>query len=127
MTLMEHGQPLRVYKVALGRQPIGAKERRGDHKTPEGLYVVDSKQSKSRFDLALHISYPSAADRERARNHGVDPGGEIEIHGLERTFSWLGSLHRLIDWTDGCVAVTDSEIEEIWPLVPIGTVVEIRP
>jgi murein L,D-transpeptidase YafK len=124
---MEHGQALKVYKVALGTQPVGAKEQRGDHKTPEGLYVVDSKKPKSRFDLALHISYPSASDRSRAQDRGLDPGGDIEIHGLERPFSWLGSLHRLIDWTDGCVAVTDSEIEEIWPLVPVGTVVEIRP
>lgn len=127
MTVMEHGHALKVYKVALGRQPIGTKEQLGDHKTPEGLYVVDAKKSKSRFDLALHISYPSVADRERAQARGLDPGGDIEIHGLERPFSWLGSLHRLIDWTDGCVAVTDSEIEEIWPLVPAGTVVEIRP
>jgi murein L,D-transpeptidase YafK len=126
MTLMAHGKVLRVYEVALGRKP-GAKERRGDHKTPEGLYVVDGKNSKSRFDLALYISYPNAIDRARAKELGVDPGGDIEIHGLERPFSWLGSLHRLADWTDGCVAVTDAEIEEMWPLVPIGTAVEIRP
>jgi murein L,D-transpeptidase YafK len=127
MTLMGQGQVLRSYTVALGREPLGPKERAGDHKTPEGQYVVDAKNAKSRFHLALHISYPNATDRERARKLGVDPGGDVEIHGVGRAFFWVGSLHRWIDWTDGCVAVTNSEIEEIWPLVPVGTRVEIRP
>jgi len=127
MTFMRDGKTLKTYKVALSRQPVGPKERAGDHKVPEGEYVVDSKNPQSRFDRALHISYPNAADRERARELGVDPGGNVEIHGVGRAFFWLGSLHRWIDWTDGCVAVTNSEIEEIWPLVPVGTPVEIRP
>jgi murein L,D-transpeptidase YafK len=127
MTLMGHGQVLRIYKVALGTKPLGAKEQAGDHKTPEGQYVIDSMNARSRFHLALHISYPNTVDRERARELGVDPGSDVEIHGLGRAFFWLGSLHRRIDWTDGCVAVTNSEIEEIWPLVSVGTPVEIRP
>jgi murein L,D-transpeptidase YafK len=98
-----------------------------DHKTPEGTYFVDSKKAKSRFDLALHLSYPNAADRARAQKLDADPGGDIEIHGLEPALAWFGPAQRLVDWTDGCVAVTDSEIEEIWPVVPVGTVVEIRP
>jgi murein L,D-transpeptidase YafK len=127
LTLMRSGEVLKRYKVALGGHPVGAKEREGDHKTPEGEYIVDSKQWQSRFHLALHISYPSAADRERARKLGVDPGGAIMIHGLENKYAWVGAMHRQIDWTDGCIAVTNAEIEEIFRLVPVGTRVEIRP
>ncbi|HSC44717.1 MAG TPA: L,D-transpeptidase family protein, partial [Candidatus Acidoferrum sp.] len=81
----------------------------------------------SQFHLALHVSYPNASDREHARKLGVRAGGNIEIHGLGKGFAWLGSMHTRMDWTDGCIAVTNSEIEEIWPLVPVGTIVEIRP
>jgi murein L,D-transpeptidase YafK len=127
MTLMRDGKVLKTYKVALSREPVGAKERTGDHKVPEGEYVVDSKNPHSRFHLALHVSYPNAADRERARKLGVKPGGNIEIHGLDSKYAWVGRLQRQVDWTDGCVAVSNSEIEEIWPLVRVGTAGEIRP
>jgi murein L,D-transpeptidase YafK len=127
MTLMAGGKAIKTYKVALGTQPIGAKDRQGDHKTPEGEYVIDAKIPNSRFHRALHISYPNATDRERARKLGVNPGGDVEIHGLEAKYAWLGKLHRQTDWTDGCVAVTDEEIDEIWPMVSVGTPVEIRP
>ena len=127
MTLMHGDKILKTYKVALSREPIGAKEREGDHKVPEGEYVIDSKNPHSRFHLALHVSYPNAADRERARRLKVKPGGNIEIHGLDSKYAWVGGLHRQVDWTDGCIAVTDSEIEEIWTSVPVGTKVEIRP
>ena len=127
MTLMRGSHVVKTYMVALGRQPVGAKDREGDHRTPEGQYIIDSKIADSRFHLALHISYPNAADRARALKLGVNPGGAVEIHGLESRYAWLGPLHRQIDWTDGCVAVTNSEIDEIWPLVPVGTPVEIRP
>jgi murein L,D-transpeptidase YafK len=118
---------LKTYSVALGGAPVGAKERQGDHKTPEGTYVIDSKNQHSQYHLALHVSYPSASDRERARKMGVDPGGDIMIHGLPPGYGWLGASHRRIDWTDGCIAVTNKEIEEIWGLVKVGTVGEIRP
>jgi murein L,D-transpeptidase YafK len=127
MTVMADGKPIKTYKVALGTQPIGAKERQGDHKTPEGNYTIDAKIPSSRFHRALHISYPNAADRERAQKLGVSPGGAVEIHGLEAKYAWLGKLHRQTDWTDGCIAVTDEEIDEIWPLVSVGTPVEIKP
>jgi len=127
MTLMAAGKPLKTYKVALGSQPVGAKEREGDHKTPEGNYMIDSKVEHSRFHRALHISYPNQADRERARKLGARPGGAVEIHGLGDKFGWVGALHRQTDWTDGCVAVTNEEIDEIWPLVAVGTPVEIKP
>jgi murein L,D-transpeptidase YafK len=127
MMLMQGTKVLKTYKVALSREPVGAKERTGDHKVPEGEYVVDSKNPHSRFHLALHISYPNAADRERARKLGVKPGGNIEIHGLDSKYAWVGSLQRQVDWTDGCIAVTNAEIEEISAMVPLGTPVEIRP
>ena len=127
MTLFRDDKVLKAYKVALSTDSVGPKEREGDHKVPEGLYVVDAKNAHSKFHLALHISFPNAADRERARKLGVKPGGNIEIHGLGPNFGWVGSLHRQVDWTDGCIAVTNSEIEEIWPLVPVGTPVEILP
>jgi murein L,D-transpeptidase YafK len=127
MTLIRGTQILKTYSVALGTVPIGAKEKQGDHKTPEGNYVIDAKNAHSRFHLALHISYPRAEDRERARKLRVSPGGDIMIHGLASSFAFLGALHRQTDWTDGCIAVTNPEIEEIWRLVPVGTTVEIRP
>jgi murein L,D-transpeptidase YafK len=127
MTLLSGGKTLKTYKVALGGVPVGPKRVEGDHKTPEGNYVIDAKNGHSRFHLALHISYPSAADTETARKLGSRPGGAIMIHGLASSFAYLGPLHRQTDWTDGCVAVTNAEIEEIWRLVPVGTRVEIRP
>jgi murein L,D-transpeptidase YafK len=127
MTLFSGGKVLKIYKVALGSAPVGPKRVEGDHKTPEGNYVIDAKNPHSQFHLSLHISYPSAADRETARSMGRPPGGAIMIHGLAKTFAYLGPLHRQTDWTDGCIAITNAEIEEIWTLVPVGTSVEIRP
>jgi murein L,D-transpeptidase YafK len=127
MTLMNGGKVLKTYKVALSAHPIGGKERLGDDKTPEGLYAVDWKNAQSKFHLALHVSYPNAADRERARKLGVNPGGEIEIHGIGAKYGYLGALHRQVDWTAGCIAVTNEEIDEIWKLVAVGTPIEIRP
>ena len=127
MTLLRGGKTIKTYKVALGGVPIGPKRIEGDHRTPEGNYAIDAKNAHSRFHLALHISYPSAADRETARKLGSRPGGAIMIHGLASSFAYLGALHRQTDWTDGCIAVTNAEIEEIWRLVPVGTHVEIRP
>ena len=118
---------LKTYKVALGTVPVGAKEQEGDHKTPEGIYSVAAKIPHSRFHLGLLISYPNEADRERARKRGVKTGGSIEIHGLGEKYGWVGAAHRARDWTDGCIAVTNEEIDEIYPMVAVGTVVEIRP
>jgi murein L,D-transpeptidase YafK len=127
MTLESDGQVVKTYKVALGSQPIGAKDRQGDHKTPEGEYVVDAKNANSQFFMALHLSYPNATDRVRARKLGVSPGGDVEIHGLGKKYGWIGARHRLSDWTDGCIAVTNEEIEEIFGMVAVGTRVEIQP
>jgi murein L,D-transpeptidase YafK len=127
LVLLRDGKPLKRYTIALGRKPRGPKQRQGDSRTPEGVYRIDSRNRASRFHLALHISYPDAADRRRARQRGVPPGGDIMIHGMRNGLGWIGPLHRLIDWTNGCIAVTDREMDEIWRAVPVGTPVEIRP
>lgn len=127
LTLYRQGQVLKTYKVALGGQPQGPKTRQGDNRTPEGVYTIDSRNSHSQYHLSLHISYPNAEDRARAKKLRVNPGGDIFIHGLPPAYSYLGPLHRQHDWTLGCIAVTDAEIEEIWSMVPNGTTVEIKP
>jgi murein L,D-transpeptidase YafK len=127
LLLLHNGTVIRSYRVALGGSPIGPKVKQGDERTPEGDYVIDGRNSRSRFHLALHISYPNAADVARARHEHADPGGDIMIHGLPRWASAVGGMHRAIDWTDGCIAVTNREIEEIWRLVPSGTRIHINP
>jgi murein L,D-transpeptidase YafK len=127
LTLLREGRILKTYKVALGGEPQGPKTQRGDNRTPEGVYTIDSRNAHSQFHLSLHVSYPNAEDRARAKKLRVNPGGDIFIHGLPPAYSYLGPLHRQRDWTLGCIAVTDPEIEEIWSMVPIGTTVEIKP
>ena len=127
LTLLSQGKVLRTYKVALGGAPIGAKAQQGDHKTPEGHYILDRRNAKSRFYKSIHVSYPNEEDKQRAARIGVSPGGDIMIHGLPNGFGWLGKSHRDRDWTDGCIAVTDLEMDEFWDLVPDGTPIEIRP
>jgi murein L,D-transpeptidase YafK len=127
LTLMSGSKALKTYNVALGGQPVGSKDREGDHKTPEGVYAVDAKKANSQFYKALHLSYPNQSDREHARKLGVNPGADVEIHGLGAKWGWIGAKHRLTDWTDGCVAVTNEEIDEIYPQIKVGTPVEIRP
>ena len=126
MQLVGGKEILKMYKIALGSEPVGAKQKEGDRRSPEGKYVIDSRNAQSRFHLALHISYPNAADRARAKRLGVSPGGALMIHGLEKKYAWLGAMHRQTDCTDGCIAVTNAEIEEIWSLVPVGTPIEIK-
>ena len=127
MSLLRDGEVVKTYKVALGGQPLGRKNREGDEKTPEGSYTVDWRNSQSRFYRSMHISYPNPTDRATARESGTSPGGSIMIHGIPPRWSWVGGLHRLRDWTDGCIAVTNSEIDEIWHAIPNGTPITIRP
>ncbi len=127
LTLMQGSKALKVYRIALGGDPVGPKRMEGDHKTPEGVYVLDRRNAKSKFYRSIHISYPSEEDRERARAAGVSPGGDVMVHGLPNGFGWLGETHRVRDWTDGCIAVTDQEMDEIWSAVADGTPIEIRP
>jgi murein L,D-transpeptidase YafK len=127
MVLLRQGKELRTYPIALGRNPVGAKERLGDHKTPEGIYILDSKNSQSGFHLAMHVSYPNQEDRKRSIAEGVDPGGDIMVHGIKNGLGWTGRYHRWVDWTDGCIAVTNPEMDQIWTAIPDGTPIEIRP
>jgi len=127
LSLISKDKVLKSYKIALGGNPNGPKERIGDGKTPEGTYIIDSRNRDSRYHLSLHISYPNEKDKKRSRELGVSPGGNIMIHGLKNGFSWVGESHTAVDWTEGCIAVTDEEIEEIAQSVPNGTPVEIRP
>lgn len=127
MYLYQGDKVLKTYKVALGGKPEGPKTQQGDHKTPEGVYKINARNSKSLYHLSLHISYPNEQDRAQARKRGVKPGGDIMIHGLPDDYAYLGVLHRQHDWTEGCIAVTNAEIEEIWKLVPVGTPIEIKP
>jgi murein L,D-transpeptidase YafK len=127
MKLLVGGRVIRTYKVALGSGGLAPKQREGDARTPEGHYTIDAKYEQSKYHKALHVSYPNAEDRKRAARLGASPGGAIMIHGLPNGKGWVGARHRLFDWTLGCIAVTDEEIDEVWKLVPVGTTVEIRP
>ena len=127
LTLLFHGQVLKSYQISLGRHPVGPKLREGDDRTPEGVYQIDYRLKRSAYHLALHISYPNRRDREKARILGAPPGGDIMIHGIGSAKKKVADLHPLFDWTNGCIAVTDHEIEEIWRLTPNGTVVNIQP
>lgn len=127
LTLYSGGLAVRTFDVALGQNPLGAKERIGDFRTPEGLYAIDGRNPFSKYHKGLHISYPNAADLARAQTMGVTAGGDVMIHGLPNGEGAMGSDHRAYDWTNGCVAVTDEEIDEIWNAVPAGTPVRIKP
>lgn len=127
MSVFHKKTKLKTYKIALGFSPIGHKEQEGDGKTPEGIYFVSNKYPNSQFYLPLQVSYPNAHDQKNARKKGVSAGGQIMIHGLGKTFSWLGKSHVNNDWTLGCVAVTNEEIKEIYDATATGTKIEIRP
>ena len=125
LTLFRDGKVLKTYEIALGFAPKGDKEREGDGKTPEGHYRIDRRNDRSRFYLSLGIDYPRPDQRRTARAEGRDPGGDIFIHGQPHRFKSGPALS--YDWTAGCAAVSNTEIEEIWQRVAIGTPVEIRP
>ena len=125
LLLMRGDEVLKAYIVSLGGNPVGPKIRQGDNKTPEGTYVLDRHNANSQYHRSIHISYPNADDLARARKLGVPPGGELFIHGLPNDFH--GHSDGLGDWTEGCIAVTNAEIDEIWRAVADGTPIEIRP
>jgi murein L,D-transpeptidase YafK len=127
LSVFRKGRKLKSYHVALGEQPIGAKRQEGDMKTPEGVYKIDYRNRHSDYHLALHISYPDADDVARAAARGVSAGSDIMIHGLPNGHGGTDSFHSQKDWTAGCIAVTDAEIEELWRITPDQTPVEIRP
>lgn len=127
LVLLSRGKELRSYRIALGQEPIGPKMRQGDHRTPEGSYILDSRNANSHFYKAFHISYPSSKDVEAANKQGVKPGSDIMLHGLPKQYAWLRKAQALHDWTDGCIAVSNEEMDEIWKLVRVGTPIEIEP
>ncbi|MCS7203508.1 MAG: L,D-transpeptidase family protein [Thermodesulfovibrio sp.] len=127
LLLMNEGKILKVYKVALGKNPVGHKIEQGDGKTPEGIYYIVGRNANSNFYKSLKISYPNEKDYEKALKLGVNPGGGIMIHGLSKKVEYLGKYHIIEDWTEGCIAVTNEEIDEIWSMVPDGTPIYIQP
>jgi murein L,D-transpeptidase YafK len=125
--LVRDGEVLKSYRVALGRQPKGTKIYEGDGRTPEGTYRLAAFNPDSRFYRSIRVSYPNDQDRVRARALGQSAGGDIMIHGLAPERRAYGPDHWLFNWTSGCIAVTDKEIDEIWQRVEVGTPIEIRP
>ena len=127
LSVFREGRHVKAYRIALGRNPVGPKQEEGDMKTPEGTYKIDRRNPQSSFHLALHISYPSEDDNNRAAANRVSAGSDIMIHGIQNGRGWIGAFHRWKDWTLGCVAVTDEEVEELWRITADGTTIEIRP
>lgn len=127
LTAFAKGKPVRVYLVALGQNPVGRKQIQGDKRTPEGLYTINGKNPKSAYYKNLGISYPSDGDRAHAKSLKRTPGGDIKIHGLAPEFADIGPAHRLTDWTLGCIAVTNEEMEELYNRTPVGIPIEIIP
>ncbi len=125
--LLKNGTVIAEYRAAFGANPQGHKQQQGDERTPEGAYVLDYKKEDSAFYKAIHISYPNVKDKYRARQAGVDPGGFIMIHGQKNGLGWLSWITQFFNWTDGCIAVSNSAMDEIWQSVPVGTPIEVRP
>jgi murein L,D-transpeptidase YafK len=124
LAIYREGQLIRSYSIALGRNPIGPKRVQGDGRTPEGRYTIDYRNDRSAYYRALHISYPTAADVRAAQRLGATPGGAIMIHGLPNGVAAVGAGE---DWTEGCIAVSNDAMDELWSLVADGTVIEIHP
>jgi murein L,D-transpeptidase YafK len=125
--LYRAGRILREFNVALGQMPNGPKQREGDFRTPEGKYLLDERNVNSDFFLSIHVSYPNETDRARARDLGVDPGGQIMIHGLPNEPKYDVRHYQGTDWTDGCIAVSNSDMIDIWLMTRESTPIEIRP
>lgn len=121
------GKLVKTYSVALGRQPTGHKQVQGDKKTPEGIYTINDKNPNSGYHKNLGVSYPNAKDRAYAARLGKSAGGDIKIHGMRNGLGFVGKWHRFINWTAGCIAVTDAEMDELYAAVKVGTSIEIRP
>lgn len=125
--LMHDGDVVASFRVAFGRNPKGHKEQQGDERTPEGRYVLDHKNPHSEFYKSIHISYPDAEDRERARKRGVSPGGDIMIHGQKNGYERWEMFAQWVNWTNGCIALKNDEMDIVWEAVQVGTPIEIRP
>lgn len=125
--LIDNGEVLRSFDIALGMVPVGDKEQEGDFKTPEGNYVLDIRNPDSDYFLSIRVSYPDSTDRREAREKGVDPGGAIMIHGQPNVPTRSETYYRTQDWTNGCIAVSNSDMIDIWLMTDENTPIEIRP
>jgi len=126
MYLLENEKVIKEYHVAFGGSPKGHKEQEGDQKTPEGLYTLDYKKEDSSFYRAMHVSYPNQADLDNAKSKGVSAGGFIMVHGQKNRLGWLSSITQQFNWTNGCIALTNKEMDEFMSLVKVGTKIEIQ-
>jgi murein L,D-transpeptidase YafK len=127
LQLLKGGVAFRTFKIALGIRPVGDKEHEGDFKTPEGAYTLDARNPDSEYFLAIHVSYPNQRDRAEARKKGIDPGGAIMIHGQPNEPTRSEAYYRTQDWTNGCIAVSNSDMIDIWLMTSENTAIEIRP
>lgn len=127
LELWQGGKLLRTYRISLGLNPAGHKQQEGDFRTPEGRYVLDVRNPRSDFFLSMRVSYPNPRDVARARKAGVAPGGQIMIHGLPNDPRWPPEHYARQDWTDGCIALSNADMMEVWMLVADGTPIDIRP
>lgn len=125
--LIHNGKVVHEYHVSFGANPKGHKQQEGDERTPEGTYILDYKKENSSFYKAIHISYPNKNDKKNAKLMGVNPGGLIMIHGQKNKLGFFSFITQRFDWTNGCIAVTNSEMDEIWDAIDVGTPIEIRP
>ena len=125
--LMGRGEVLKSYRISLGKQPKGAKVREGDNRTPEGFYWIDWRKTSDRYNLSMHISYPNARDAANARKQGVPAGGMIMSHGTPLDDEYPEWFFGTLDWTEGCIAMQNADMREVWKLVQDGTLIEIRP
>ncbi|WP_348273401.1 L,D-transpeptidase family protein [Halopseudomonas sp. SMJS2] len=127
LEVISDGQVIRYYRVALGKQPVGHKQERGDNRTPEGIYSIDWRHHSPSYNLSLHLDYPNLKDRAEAWKRGVDPGSMIMIHGTPVDEEYPEWFFTGLDWTNGCIALDNRSMRELWELAPDGTLVEIRP
>ena len=125
--LVSAGQTLKSYRVSLGKQPRGAKLREGDMRTPEGFYWIDWRKTSDKYNLSMHISYPNSRDRARAQKLGVSAGGMIMLHGTPLDDEYPEWYFHTLDWTEGCIALKNDDMRDIWSRVKDGTLIEIRP
>lgn len=125
--LLKDGEPFRTFEIALGIAPVGDKEKEGDFKTPEGSYLLDMRNPDSDYFLSIHVSYPSAADRQEAASRGFDPGGAIMIHGQPNVPNYSAAFYQSSDWTNGCIAVSNSDMIDIWLMTPDNVPIDILP
>ena len=125
--LQQRGETIKSYRISLGKQPSGAKQREGDLRTPEGFYWIDWRKTSDKYQLSLHISYPNARDLANARQAGVPAGSMIMIHGTPLDEEYPEWFFHTLDWTEGCIAMKNADMREVWSLVKDGTLIEIRP